>query len=75
MVFGSFVLITIVMFVMKPSHMTWNIFVMAFNMNPIFWGGVGLTVLLCLLLFWGEIFSDKKEDYDVAILGWSSLLL
>ena len=68
-VLSSLVLITIVMFVLNPSHMTWNIFVMASNMNPVFWGGLGLMVLLCLLLFWCEIFSDKKEDYDVAIFG------
>lgn len=69
MVFGSSVLIIITMFVIKPHHMAWNVLVMAVNMNPVFWGGLGLTLLLCLFLFWGKIFSDKNEDYDVAIFG------
>lgn len=62
------ILAIIVMLILKPVHMLWNMTMMAANMNPVFWGFLGLLVGLVGIFYIKDILS-KKDNYEVSVFG------
>ena len=68
LIFTSSILIIIVMLFMKPIHMMWNIILMATNMNPVFWGFLGILIGLVGIIYVRDILSNK-DNCEVTVFG------
>lgn len=68
LIFTSSILTIIVMLFMKPIHMMWNIILMATNMNPVFWGFLGILIGLVGIIYVRDILSNK-DNCEVTVFG------
>lgn len=67
-ILASSILVIIAMLAAKPSQMLWNIMIMAANMNPVFWGFLGMLVAFTAIYYTRDTLA-MKDDYEIDVFG------